>query len=356
MEADIGTAAPVSGRAVAQGAQRWCWTIVTVTVGSVVVVAAASSSASLPGGPLMWLLFLGSSVHVAATLGPFTSEDLRAHARRYPVRFCWAPAGLLLLAVVGCLSPERARSVLLLAFFSWQIWHYQKQNLGLAALAAASGRRSLGPVVRQCIRVSGAGGMLALIGHPAVLQIIDGRPPHAVAAAAHALATVVIAASTTTTVAALAHRGSTTTPVAAVCLVAVVFPAPLVLTTSPYAALGGLTLAHGLQYLLLVGRVVAGAPDRRPRTDAPRLIALAAAVVAIGGVLSAFSHLHSAGAISSRLLFALYLTAVMTHFVVDGGLWRMRDDFTRHWLAARLPHLLPPPADDASVSGVGCRL
>jgi len=51
----------------------------------------------------------------------------------------------------------------------------------------------------------------------------------------------------------------------AVYLLAVCFPAPLVLTSSPYAAVGGLTLAHGLQYLLLGtrhGGVVATAERR----------------------------------------------------------------------------------------------
>jgi hypothetical protein len=30
----------------------------------------------------------------------------------------------------------------------------------------------------------------------------------------------------------------------------------------------------------------------------------------------------------------------MTHFVIDGRLWRLRDEFPRRWLAERIPQLL----------------
>jgi hypothetical protein len=30
----------------------------------------------------------------------------------------------------------------------------------------------------------------------------------------------------------------------------------------------------------------------------------------------------------------------MTHFVVDAGLWRLRDEFPRRWLTERVPQLL----------------
>lgn len=42
-----------------------------------------------------------------------------------------------------------------------------------------------------------------------------------------------------------------------------------------------------------------------------------------------------------RLLFGGYLGAVMAHFVVDAGLWRLRDRFPRAFLADRVPYLVP---------------
>jgi hypothetical protein len=119
---------------------------------------------------------------------------------------------------------------------------------------------------------------------------------------------------------------------------------------SPYAAVGGMTIAHGLQYLLLLGLVAAGNPRSRGR--ALRLAALGNIALAGGLAQSAASHLHGAGP-AGRLLFGGYLGAVMAHFVIDAGLWRLRDPFPRAFLAARAPGLLAPrgvPGDRVSAA------
>jgi hypothetical protein len=51
------------------------------------------------------------------------------------------------------------------------------------------------------------------------------------------------------------------------------------------------------------------------------------------------SHLHSGGP-AVRLVFGVYLGAVMAHLVVDAGLWRLRDPFPRVFLARRVPYLM----------------
>ena len=42
-----------------------------------------------------------------------------------------------------------------------------------------------------------------------------------------------------------------------------------------------------------------------------------------------------------RLLYGAFLGAVMAHFVVDAGLWRLSEPFPRSFLAGRLPYLVP---------------
>ena len=64
-------------------------------------------------------------------------------------------------------------------------------------------------------------------------------------------------------------------------------------------------------------------------------------VALIGGVaLNAASHLHGSGP-GGRLVFGAYLGAVTAHFVVDAGVWRLRDRFPRDFMARRLPYLVP---------------
>ena len=53
------------------------------------------------------------------------------------------------------------------------------------------------------------------------------------------------------------------------------------------------------------------------------------------------SHLHS-GACVERGIFGIYLGVVSAHFVVDAGLWRLRDEFPRAFLTERPPFLLRP--------------
>src|SRR5258707_5663917 len=116
------------------------------------------------------------------------------------------------------------------------------------------------------------------------------------------------------------------------------FWAPVFVCRSPYAAVGGMTIAHGLQYLLLVGMVAAG-PGRGPARTL-RLAVFGSIALAGGAVLSAASHLHGA-APAGRFLFGAYLGAVMAHFVIDAGLWRFRDPFSRAFLAFPGPRPMP---------------
>ncbi|MGZ4433308.1 MAG: hypothetical protein ACXVW7_06725 [Trebonia sp.] len=77
-----------------------------------------------------------------------------------------------------------------------------------------------------------------------------------------------------------------------------------------------------------------------------RLTLLLNIALAGGAVLSAASHLHGAATLG-RLGYGAYLGAVMAHFVVDGGLWRLRDPFARKFAGSRLSYLAPPPAASA---------
>ncbi|MDQ1747364.1 MAG: hypothetical protein QOD07_1627 [Frankiaceae bacterium] len=315
--------------------RRFPWIVGAVTAGGLAIPALVA-----PGTGLTWLLFVGSSVHVASTAALFAFADVRRHARAHPRRYVAAPLALVgAAAVTAALLPTTALQAALLGFFGWQLWHYQQQNLGLAALATRATRRPpLTTTERRCIRASAAAGILALAAHPQVTQAVTLKPPAAVTTAASATAWLLLGGS-----AALLRR-----PIP---LLAVAFPLPLLLTTSPYAALGGMTVAHGLQYLLLVGMVVAGPANKRTNKRVPEAMLLLAGVLAVAGALAGAPHLHH-GPAATRAVFGVYLGVVMTHFVLDAGLWRLRDPFPRQWLGERLPTLLladTPVSDIESV-------
>ena len=239
-----------------------------------VVLAPPASAAPVRG--LAWLLFLGSSVHVAATGWLYTLPDVRAHVAARPVRYAWIPAGLVVAGAVtaAVLSPA-AMAWLLLAYFGWQFFHFQKQNLGLAALAASIHRvRPLGRAERRALMGAGGAGILGLLAHPGLLQL-------RVSPAAGSMFTVaglLFAAAAGSGVVALVRRPAADRPAGfcAMYLMALLFSLPIFAFRSPYAAVGGMTIAHGFQYLLLVGLVAAGnrgdiplAPTGRVRQRRP---------------------------------------------------------------------------------------
>ena len=327
-------------------ARAWLWASILLTAGALAsAVALAPPPGAAPVLALSWLLFTGSSVHVASTGWLFTVPAVRAYAREHAVRCLWIPVSLVVIAAVAAaVIRPGAFGWLLLPYFGWQFFHYQKQNLGVASLAAsAQGVRPLLPAERRPLLLAGVCAIAALAARPGLLGLRLATPAPVLfplAGAAYALA---IAAGLT----ALARRPAPQRPAAfsVAYLTCLLFSLPAFVFSSPYAAVGGMTVAHGLQYLLLVALIAGGsAPAARTRSDRLVRLSLLANVALIGGAaLSSASHLHNAGW-PGRCVFGAYLGVVMAHFVIDAGLWRMRDPLARNFLATHLPYLVPAAA------------
>ncbi len=329
--------------AVMTAARAWLWATILLTAGA---LASAVALAPAPGAPpvtaLSWLLFTGSSVHVASTGWLFTVPAVRAYAAEHAARCLWVPVSLVIIAAIAAAAIHPAAfGWLLLPYFGWQFFHYQKQNLGMASLAASAQRvRPLLPAERRPLLLAGVAAVAVLAARPGLLGLRLGVPAPALFPLAAAGYAVAVAAG----LAALIRRPTAERP-AAFCvtyLTCLFFSLPAFVFASPYAAVGGMTVAHGLQYLLLVA-LIAGGSAGGAGTRSSRLVRLSllANIALIGGTaLSRASHLHNAGW-PGRCVFGAYLGVVMAHFVIDAGLWRMRDPLARNFVAAHLPYLVP---------------
>jgi hypothetical protein len=336
-------------------ARRWLWATFALSVGAVgaAVVWSPPLGAS-PVIPLALLIFVGSSVHVASTAWIYTQPEVRAMARRHSLRYVWGPVGLVVgSATLATFLTPPAFVWLLLPYFSWQFFHFTKQNLGLAALSATSHQVApLGQAERRALIGSGLAGILGLLAHPALLQL--ALPVRA--GRLFVPAGVLFALCGLVGLVALLRRPARDRP-AGFCAMygsALVFSLPIFLFARPYAAVGGMTMAHGLQYLLLIG-VVASGVRTAPRRTFTLTVLINLAL--IGGVLlSAASHLHGAPP-AGRCLFGAYLGLVMAHFVIDAGFWRLRDPFPRSFLARHIPFLFPLAGSlaDTSWADIGSR-
>jgi hypothetical protein len=185
---------------------------------------------------------------------------------------------------------------------------------------------------------AGICGIVGLIADPNLLQLGIYRPCGDLTD----LSLVVYAALVVAGLFALLSRAARERPPSycAMYMMALVFPLPIFLFRSPYAAVGGMTIGHGLQYLILVGLVAKGG-ESSPRGHW-ELVWLAGIALAGGVLLAVTSHLHASDSALFRGLFGLYLGVVCSHFVVDARLWRLSRPFARTFLASRIPYLVSP--------------
>ena len=317
------------------------------TTAAVCAVILAPPAGAPPVRALSWLLFTGSSVHVASTGWLFTLPAVRLFARKHPIRCRWVPLGLIgIAATAAAVISPMGFQWLMLPYLGWQFWHYQKQNVGLASLAASGlGVGTLRPAERRPLLLAGLAGVAALVARPGLLGL--HLEPLAWSQFEHTsflLAAAVYAVTSAAGIAAIAGRPRQQRP-AGFCvtyLVSLLFWMPAFAFASPYAAVGGMTIAHGAQYLLLVTLIAGGGTStRQTKLARPVRLVLLVNIAFLGGAaLSYASHLHNAGPLG-RCVFGAYLGVVMAHFVVDAGLWRMRDPLARSFLVTHLGYLAP---------------
>jgi hypothetical protein len=329
-------------------ARSWLWGTVALSAGAfALAIALAPPATASPGRGLAWVLFVASSGHVASTAWVYGLPDVRAHAAGRPWRYLWLPALLVLaMAAIALTLPPRGMAWLLLPYFGWQFFHFQKQNLGVAALAASSqGVPSLTVGERRAILAAGWAGTAGLMTRPSLLQVeVD---PHLGAAFRGCEIAYGIAAVAGLGLVLRRPRRARPAGLVAAVLMALLFFLPVFTFRSPYAAVGGLTIAHGAQYLLLMSHLSWGGPV----AGGARALRIAVLVniVLIGGVaLEVASHMHASVGVV-RSVYGVYLGVVMAHFVVDAGLWRLREAFPRRFLGGRAPYLLRPAMDREAI-------
>ena len=275
-----------------------------------------------PGEVLGALVVVAYAGHLAVTGWLWTTPDVRAMARSRPGRLAALPATLVAAsAALAVVVPGRTLERLLLLFFAWQFAHFQRQNLGLVELVGAKwGAPKLSRSERRLGVCAGWCATASLLARPQLLGLSVVVPPSVRAVAVH-LAGVGFAACVVGSVRA-ARRAARPAPVAVAHVAAVAFMTPVFLFRSAAAAVTGIVIAHGLQYLWVVGARSAGPGHREPGAGRRALVRVASIAVAGGAALEAMAELHGSGAAGLRLLYGAYLGAVLAHVAVDSAVWR----------------------------------
>ncbi|HEY2870614.1 MAG TPA: hypothetical protein VGJ56_01780 [Reyranella sp.] len=282
-------------------------------------------------GALIVLNFLGNNFHVAASSWFFTDKEMRAHFRQHPRRYIIVP----LLLIVGCallfqFADKPLRSWTLAAFFSWQLWHFQKQNVGvLSFIAAGTGSGPLSVWERRTLAAAAVAGVLGFFSL-AKIGLSDWASQLAVV---HQLGAVAYLA-----VPVLFATAVIKTPALAACRLRLAFLAlgasfflPTYLFDDPMSATMGYALAHGLQYVVFMGIVSV----RRKAPIASLVTLLGLSVLGALLLNAAVTAPDIADLPYGRAIYGVFVGVVMTHFVLDAGIWRLREPFQRSYIRER---------------------
>lgn len=275
-------------------------------------------------------VFVGGVCHVASTLSFYADRDARTIMQQMKPRFYALPLATIALSIAALLIgahlniPDNAVLVIFLAHLIWLYFHYQKQNYGLLAFAAAShGVRLPARTVNILLLPPLAGGLatfpqLLVSGLERDLAFTQWLP------ALHAAAVVIyLIAAAIMLQLAWRNRALFSRPLVLIfSLTAFGFFLPGLLIEQLEYAFWSYAIAHGLQYLLMVG-IVSG-------QAALRLLTLTVFILsAIGGgwMLQQFAGNHA--------LFICGILLTWVHFLLDARLWRMSDSRVRPYLRER---------------------
>jgi hypothetical protein len=274
------------------------------------------------------LIFFGANFHVASTGWFYTDPTMRSYFRTRPLRYLVVPCFLIVASAAAFyfLDPSLS-SYLLIPFFCWQLWHYQKQNVGLLSfVAAGTDGGPLSSWERRTLALSALSGMLGLfqlldIGLPGLFS--EFASLHRIGAAILCLLPIAFCLAVVKNPALRTNWLRLT-----FFLFGTLFFLPLFIFSDFASATLGYALGHGLQYLVFIGFVGAGKKNAIVSLATLLVVGTVGAVV-LNAALLAPDWLASP---SCRALFGAFYGAVMTHFVVDAGVWRLREAFQRSYM------------------------
>ncbi len=280
------------------------------------------------GNPTLYvygfLIFISTNFHVASTGWFLTDREMRAHLAAHPVRYAIAPAAVIAGCVAGFqLIGPPVSDIVVLVFVGWLLWHYQKQNLGLLSFVAAGTdgvpvsvweRRAL-----ALTATSGIAGVFSVTQVAPAYLATEAALLHQAGAAIYLLVPVVAGIAIVRTPSLRTNRLRLV-----FFLIGTAFYLPVFMFSDPVSAITGSATAHGLQYLVFMG-TVSGSKQRSLR---PVFVMLAIATAGAFGL----NYAAEAPGVLAPALKGLFVGGVMAHFLVDAGIWRLREPFQRGYM------------------------
>ena len=308
------------------------------------LLAPSAAPASGIAGIKTIFLFLGTA-HVPATLFFYTDKDFRSIIREHPLRYIYVPILLTLLTgFVFAFSGLIVTAFVLLAYWSWQAFHYGRQNLGIYAFASIA-ETTKPPRIEERIAID-AGTLLAIVGTFKILgTAVAPVYLHSAFDYLYRFGSITFIFLLVFSIVVYAKCFKETTFLKTVFFfTAVFFFLPVFLSTDVNIAFLSYAMAHGLQYIVFMTVISATATEEKRRTLPYRSLGKLIAVLAILGFafwrvadLKELEIVKASWAYSrvADFLFGAVLGATMSHFVIDASAWRLRMEKQRAYMKKR---------------------
>jgi len=309
----------------------------------ILLVPSGGENSGLSGIKTVFL-FLGTA-HVPATLFFYTDKEFSAIIKNHRLRYVYVP--ILLTLVTGLLFAflsATAQAFCLLIFWSWQAFHYGRQNIGIYAFAsiAETGR----PPRRAEKLAIEFGTILGILGTFKILGMaVAPIYLHNTFNYFYQFGSVTFAAVFVFSVAVYVRFIKNTTFFkTSFFFSAVFFFLPVFISTNLNIAFLSYAMAHGMQYIIFMTVISATAPEEQKRSLPYKSLARLLVLLLIAGfafwrvgdlkqmefVKGSWIYLRFAD-----FLFGAVLGATMSHFVVDAGAWRLRMERQRAYMTKR---------------------
>jgi hypothetical protein len=289
-------------------------------------------------------LFLGTA-HVPATLLFYTDREFAAIRKNHPVRYIYVPV-LLILATgsVFAFASLTLQAFALMLFWSWQAFHYGRQNLGIYAFASIS-ETGKAPGRAEKLAIE-AGTILAILGTFKILgALVAPDYLHRSFDYLYQIGSVAFFLAIIFSVIVYVKYFQNTSPFKTVFFfTAVLFFVPVFLSTDNNIAFLSYAIAHGLQYIIFMSVISATAPHVNERSLPYKSIAIFLVFLLIVGLVfwrindlreMEFVKSTWAFARTADFLFGAVLGATMAHFVVDANAWRLSMERQREYIVKR---------------------
>lgn len=307
------------------------------------IAPAAGGSNSLSAIRAVFL-FLGTA-HVPATLLFYTDRQFAGIRKHHPVRYIYIPVLLILITgSVFAFASLTLQAFALLLFWSWQAFHYGRQNLGIYAFASIS---ETGRAPRKAEKFAiEAGTILAIFGTFKILgTLVAPAYLHPSFDYLYQIGFVAFFVVVFFSVIVYLRYFQDTSPFKTIFFfTSVLFFVPVFLSTDNNIAFLSYAIAHGLQYIIFMSVISATAPHVNERSLPYKSIGVFLVFLLIVGLVfwrindlreMEFVKSTWAYARAADFLFGAVLGATMAHFVVDANAWRLSMERQRSYIVKR---------------------